>query len=491
VTHATARHLVIEPALDRADRSIAAHPTTRQARQRRVILVSNRLPVTARMAAGEVRLTPSSGGLATGLRGVHAASGGWWIGWNGCTDALGAEAAESLDGRLAEMRAASVPLSPGEVIGFYEGYANGVLWPLCHYFIDQLPLVIEGWDDYVRVNERFAEAAVAHAAPGDAFWVHDYHLMLVPEMIRQRMPNARIGYFQHIPFPSSELFSSLPEREALLRGLLGADVVGFHTESYVHHFGRATERLLGLPLEGGTVRVGMRRVEVGAFPMGIDVDRFAATARDPRTRLESKLVRRSTNVTLFLGVDRLDYTKGIPRRLLAFERMLERHPELCERVRLVQVAVPSRASVRGYEAFRQQVDGLVGRINGRFGSAGWTPVHYLYRSVTEKELVALYLAADVMLVTPVRDGMNLVAKEFVACRDDEDGVLVLSEFAGAACELGGALLVNPYDVDGTAEAYHTALTMPEKERAGRMRALRARVMANDVKSWAEGFLERV
>jgi len=285
----------------------------------------------------------------------------------------------------------------------------------------------------------------SHYQPGDLIWVHDYQLLLLPQLLRRRLPDARIGFFLHIPFPAEELFRTLPERDEVLEGLLGADLVGFHTPAYLRHFA-ASLTLLGLTVDIDRVQLSNREVRLGVFPMGIDADSFGSMAQSPDIEEEVRAIKGNGNQRLLVGVDRLDYTKGIPRRLLAYERMLELHPELRERVRLMQVAVPSRTNVEAYQEYRSVVDGLVGRINGVFGTPHWVPVHYIYRGISESELVALYRAADVMVVTPLRDGMNLVAKEFVASRTDEDGVLVLSEFAGASWELPEAIQVNPYDV---------------------------------------------
>ena len=459
---------------------------------RRVIIVSNRLPVTATVEGGALRLARSAGGLATGLSSHHERSGGLWIGWPGSAELLGAVDAAEVERRFAALGTVPVMLSADEVARYYGHMSNGVLWPLFHYLLDQIPLHVTDWDVYEAANVRFADAVVAHHRPGDLIWVHDYQLMLVPELVRRRVPDARIGFFLHIPFPSSEVFAALPARAEVLRGLLGADLVGFHTASYARHFTSTVRRVLGVQADAGATPIRIahdgRETEVNVFPMGIDAASFSARARSPAVSAALALTRSPSDIALFLGVDRLDYTKGIPRRLLAFEQLLLRHPELHERVRLVQLAVPSREGVGAYQRIRRQVDGLVGRINGDFGTARWTPIHYLYRSVTDDELLALYRAAAVMLVTPVRDGMNLVAKEFVASRVDEDGVLVLSEFVGAAAELSAALSVNPYDVDGSAEVYHRALTMPHAERRSRMQAMRARVAAYDVHAWSASFL---
>jgi trehalose 6-phosphate synthase/phosphatase len=455
----------------------------------RLLIVSNRLPVTVTSEHGQVTLEESVGGLASGLRDLHRRSGGAWIGWPGDVEGLDEAGRLAVDSRLAELQVVPVWLDADDALRFYAGFSNEVLWPLFHYRTDQMPLHSRDWEAYERVNDRFAEAIAEHHRADDLVWVHDYQLLRVPHLLRRRIPDARIGFFLHIPFPSSEVFRTLPARELLLEGLLGADVVGFHVPAYMRHFAAALLRILGIAADVDRVRVGQREVVLGAFPMGIDVERFVRLAQGAEVSTEATSLRRPEGCAIFVGIDRLDYTKGIPRRLLAFEKLLEDHPELHERVRLVQVAVPSRTKVDAYQELRQQVDALVGRLNGAFGRARWTPVHYLYRSLSDVEVAALYRAADVMLVTPVRDGMNLVAKEFVASRTDEDGVLVLSEFAGAASELAEALQLNPYDVDRAAEVYYQALTLPPAERRVRMQGLRRRVLFYDVHRWARTFLE--
>jgi trehalose 6-phosphate synthase/phosphatase len=453
----------------------------------RLIIVSNRSPVTLRTDGAEIYVELSTGGLATGLRGPHERSGGVWVGWAGAADALDPEQAATVQARLQALRVVPVPLAADEVRDYYEGVANEVLWPLLHSLPGMVPLRFPDFAVYERVNERFAASAVSQYRPGDTIWVHDYHLMLVPGFIRRELPDAAIGFFLHIPFPPSEIFRALPFREALLAGVLGADLIGFHAPAYMRHFASTVTRVLGVP--GGLDGIPWqgRPVRLGVFPMGIDTAAFAAAAQDSETTALATTLRAGQTQVL-VGIDRLDSTKGIPRRLLAYEALLRRHPELRERVQLVQAAVPSRTSVEAYQELRAQVDALVGRINGEFATPSWTPVQYLFRSLSGRELVALYLAADAMLVTPLRDGMNLVAKEFVATRADGRGVLVLSEFTGAATELAEALHVNPYDVDGTAETYHRALVMPADERAHRMRALRRRVTTHDVHRWVRTFL---
>src|SRR3954453_3610219 len=458
----------------------------------RVLIVANRLPVTVSPTESGVEVQRSTGGLATGLLRPHEQSGGVWIGWSGSTEEdLSERQRKGLEQQLSDMRLVPVPLTGAQVARYYEGYSNGVLWPLFHYLLDQIPLHVRDWDAYVEVNERFADVVTQHYEPGDLIWVHDYQLLLLPQLLRRRLPDARVGFFLHIPFPSEELFRTLPERDRVLRGLLGADLVGFHTPAYLRHFASSLTQILGLTVEIDRVQLTDREVRLGVFPMGIDAETFTALANDPAVQAEAESLRGDGTVKLLVGVDRLDYTKGIPRRLLSYEKMLQAHPDLRERVRLVQVAVPSRTGVEAYQEFRSLVDGLVGRINGDFATPSWVPVHYIFRGLSERELVALYRAADVMLVTPLRDGMNLVAKEFIASRTDGDGVLVLSEFAGAAWELPEAIQVNPYDVDGTAESYYRALTMPVEERRARLAPLRVRVDTYDVHHWAATFLEQL
>ncbi|MGN6392266.1 MAG: bifunctional alpha,alpha-trehalose-phosphate synthase (UDP-forming)/trehalose-phosphatase [Gemmatimonadales bacterium] len=455
----------------------------------RLLIVANRLPITVSPTAGGVEVQRSTGGLATGLLRPHESSNGLWIGWSGVTTDLDADQQAALNRELDRQRLVNVPLPADLVSRFYEGYSNGVLWPLFHYLLDQIPLQVSHWDGYVEANEAFADVVAAQYRSGDLIWVHDYQLFLLPALLRDRLPDARIGFFLHIPFPSEELFRTLPSRDRLLRGMLGADLVGFHTPAYLRHFATSLTDILGHSVEIDRVPLPGREVRLGVFPMGVDAAAFSSLAADPAIEGEVQAIRGDGSVRILVGVDRLDYTKGIPRRLLAFERMLEMHPDLRERVRLVQVAVPSRTKVGAYQDFRALVDGLVGRINGAFGTARWVPVHYIFRALPEPDLVALYRAADVMLVTPLRDGMNLVAKEFVASRTDGDGVLVLSEFAGAAWELPEALLVNPYDVEGAAELFYRALTMSREERRARLAPLRTRVHTFDVHRWVASFLE--
>lgn len=453
----------------------------------RILLVANRLPLTAQVDGPRVRLNPSGGGLATGLRAMQHDWRSLWIGWSGVPEATEPGTRREIGRRLRDAGAVEVPLSAQEVAGFYQRYSNAVLWPLLH------DLNAEGrdedWEMYRSVNERYADAVARELSPGDQVWVHDFHLMLVPAMLRARCPRARIGFFLHTPFPEKAAFTSHGRSAQLLQGMLGADVIGFHTRDYARNFGAAVSATLPHPVCPDAVHVSGRRIDIVAHGMGIDAKAFSACARTPVVADRATAIR--GDGPLFVGVDRLDYTKGIPERLLAFERFLEHEPEYIGRARLLQLAVPSRENVPGYSAIRATVETAVRRINARFGTAEWTPVDYHYGSVDMTTLVAMYRAADAMLVTPLRDGMNLVAKEFVASRVDGDGVLVLSTHAGAATELRAALRVDPADIDALARTYSTALRMLPAERRVRMRRLRTVVAGNDVHAWAGRFLDNL
>ena len=455
----------------------------------RLIIVSNRLPFTVASTDGTPRIQPSAGGLASGMRHLHDRGDTLWIGWSGDLDALSPDDAAAMERQLAALRYVHVPIPAGEQRVFYDEVSNGVLWPICHDRLDQLPLHIGGWDVYEQVNRRFAEAVAANYRPGDTIWIHDYQLLRTSALLREMLPDARIGFFLHVPFPNPEIFFALPTRRWLVEGMLGADLIGFHTRRWRGHFTAALRRLLGIEMDAdSTVAWKGRRVQLGIHPMGIDAAHMNEVALSAEVNTE-RIRLRTDSQRLLVGIDRLDYSKGLLRRLSGFAEFLRRYPEWHERVRLIQVGVPSRGGVGSYDRFREEINELVGRINGEFSSARWSPVRYLHRSIPESLLVALFRAADVMLVTPLRDGMNLVCKEFVASRIDEDGVLVLSEFAGAADELADALMVNPYDVVGMADAMHGALLMPGPERRRRMRLLRRQVTSSTVYRWAEGFLE--
>jgi trehalose 6-phosphate synthase/phosphatase len=475
----SAPHLPVDP----------VGPAGRAAVPGRTLIVSNRLPMTARIEDGEVLLQPSDGGLATGLRGVHERGGGLWIGWSGLTDRASLSAHRTVAHRLRDLGALPVPLSEEEVAGYYRGYSNGALWPVLHGCLRHPLVTSRDWELYRAVNQRYADVVAQHLRAGDQVWIHDFHLMLLPQLVRDRCPSAKIGFFLHTPFPPAESFATLRGASALLEGVLGANLIGFHTRDYGRHFTAAVRLMLGHPAAGDETEAGACLPRVFTCPMGIDVPFFAAWARKPAVITEAARIRGDCKGPLFVGIDRLDYTKGIAERLRAFERLLELKPNLRGGARLIQVAVPSREDASGYAENRREVEALVAHLNHRFGHGEWTPVEYRYGSVDTATLVALYRAADVMLVTPVCDGMNLVAKEFVACRDDEDGVLVLSSRAGAAAELHAAVLTDPNDLDDLVRAYRTALEMSAVERRVRMRHLRLVVETHDVFQWSQRFLE--
>jgi trehalose 6-phosphate synthase/phosphatase len=451
----------------------------------RVILVSNRLPVTISRGRGNTQtLNMSAGGLVTGLSPLHSKSDGIWIGHPG-------EAPnDDIRRQLQERRLVPVDVPAREYHAFYEGYSNGAVWPLFHYFVERCEFDPAQFEAYRKVNERFADKVAEVAEPGDLIWVHDYQLMLLPELLRQRIPDARIGFFLHIPFPSSETFRVLPQRSRILRGLLGADLIGVHTYEYADNLQRSFRRLLGLESSGGTVLYSGRTVRIQTHPIGIDVDELreaAFSAKAERYLLDLK--RRIGERQVVLGVDRLDYTKGLPLKLEAWRKLLERSPRWRRNAVLIQIAVPSRENIESYSQQKSHVEQLVGEINGLYGSPGRIPIHYMYQSVPREELGALYRLADMAFVSPVRDGLNLVAKEYVACRDDGGGVLALSEFAGAASELGESLRINPWDIEGTASQIERGLEMDFGERQERMRPMYQRVSLNDVHRWVERFMD--
>lgn len=456
---------------------------------RRVLIASNRLPVTARWSesGNAASLQRSVGGLATAMRPIHEQSGGLWFGTTG-EEKPRPRTSGALIGELETMGCVPVSISPTDMAVYYEQVSNGMIWPLFHDRVDRLPMTLEGWDVYERANERFADAIVEHWRPDDLIWIHDYHLLRLPGLLRKRLPQARIGLFLHIPFPNPELFLTLPYRRELILGMLGADLLGFHTRRYRGHFTAAVRRLLQHEMDADSrLNHDHGTTWLGVFPIGIDAAEFSSQAMHSAVT-ERTMTLKSGGQALLLGVDRLDYTKGILRKLLAFERLLADFPAHREKVRLLQIAVPSREGVEAYQSFKRDVEMLVTRINGRFGTPVWTPIQYLHQAVDRTELLALYRAADLMLVTPLRDGMNLVAKEFVAARNDESGVLVLSEFAGAVDELSESLVVNPYDVVGTASALDEGLRMDKDERRRRMRAMRSIVFRHNVHAWAADFL---
>jgi len=455
-------------------------------RRRSLVVVANRLPVDETVLADDrVEWRRSPGGLVSALHPILCAKRGTWIGWSGGIDS----APYVPDGDGVRLRA--VPLSAEDYEEYYEGYSNSTLWPLYHDAVEAPAFHRRWWEAYVRVNRRFAQVTADYAERGAMVWVQDYHLQLAPAMLRTLRPDLRIGFFMHIPFPPAELFMQLPRRAELLRGLLGADLVGFQTEHGAENFTRIAGRLLGLPAADSTIEVDGRTVRAGAFPISIDFGEMDALGRrrDVIERAAQLRADLGDPARVVLGVDRLDYTKGIEHRLKAYRELLADGTIKVPDTVMVQVAAPSRERVEHYRMLRDKVEREVGRINGEFGRVGVPAVHYLNQSFDRPEVAALYRAADVMAVTPLRDGMNLVAKEYVAARVDAGGTLVLSEFTGAAAELPDAYRVNPHDLDGLKDALIRALAANPAQSKGRMRAMRRHVRAHDVRAWARTYLK--
>ncbi|MEE6168420.1 MULTISPECIES: alpha,alpha-trehalose-phosphate synthase (UDP-forming) [unclassified Mycolicibacterium] len=459
------------------------------------VVVANRLPIDLeRLPDGTTRWNRSPGGLVTALEPLLRKRRGAWIGWAGIPDSDEEPIVQD------DLRLHPVRLSAADVAAYYEGFSNATLWPLYHDLIVKPEYHREWWDSYVEVNRRFAEATARAAAHGATVWIQDYQLQLVPKMLRMLRPDLTIGFFLHIPFPPVELFMQMPWRTEIVEGLLGADLVGFHLPGGAQNFLVLARRLVGANTSRasvgvrsrfGEVQYGFRTITVGAFPISIDSAELDARARDRSVRQRARQIRAELGNPrkILLGVDRLDYTKGIDVRLRAFSELLDEHRVKHDDTVLVQLATPSRERVDSYIAMREDIERQVGHINGEYGEVGHPIVHYLHRPVPRDELIAFYVAADVMLVTPLRDGMNLVAKEYVACRSDLGGALVLSEFTGAAAELRQAYLTNPHDLEGVKDAIEAALQQQPEEGRRRMRALRRQVLAHDVDRWARSFLD--
>ncbi len=458
----------------------------------KLIMVSNRLPVSVEKRKEKLRFKRSVGGVATGLGSIYKRYDSVWVGWPGIVvDKMG-EKEETEKRLMSKFNCHPVFLSQNDVEGYYHGFCNRTIWPLFHYFTQYVTYDKRSWESYKHVNKLFGDEIVKMAGEGDTIWIHDYHLMLLPQLVRKELPEARIGFFLHIPFPSSEIFRLLPWRDEILEGFLGADLIGFHIYDYVRHFLISVHRLLGYENVMGQITVKDRTLRIDTFPMGVEYERFQSTSKetDIQDRI-AKLRKRLGDRKIILSIDRLDYTKGIPKRLEAFEIFLKRYPEYRDEVTFILVSVPSRTAVEHYRLLKKETDELVGRINGEFGTIGWTPISYMYRLLPFSNLVALYNIADVAVITPIRDGMNLIAKEYVATKTDGKGVLILSETAGTSKELCEAIIVNPNDEEGVAKAIREALTMPEEERVKRSRAMQKRLQRYDIVKWGEEFMERL
>jgi len=457
----------------------------------KLIIVSNRLPLKIVEENNIYKVIPSPGGLSTGLDSLEMDVEKYWVGWPGMFLEDGEEKT-TIDNQLLDQKYSPVHLSPEQIENYYEGYCNSVLWPLSHYFPSYIRYETKYWEAYEEVNKLFCEATLKIIEPGDIVWVQDYQLMLLPKMIRNKAPDTSIGYFHHIPFPSYELFRTLSQRAQLLDGLLGADLVGFHTHSYMRHFISAVYRVLKMECTLDEIHLDERVVDVDAFPMGINFEMYQKAMENDAIRQQAEEFGKSLgNNKLMLSVDRLDYSKGIPMRLKSFETLLENYPQYRGTVSLVMIVAPSRDNVDIYAKLKTEIDTLVGHINGKYSTIDWNPVYYFYRSFQFEELTALYHNSDIALVTPLRDGMNLVAKEYVATKNESPGVLILSEMAGAAIELSDAIIVNPTDQKEMVEAMIQALEMPEDEQKEKIKSMQQIISIQNVNQWAQDFLEEL
>lgn len=465
----------------------------------KTIIISNRLPVQLQISNGSLNAIPSVGGLATGMKSVHSGGESLWIGWSGLTDEDIPDGLEGeIDKALQENGCAKVKLNAKEVDGFYFGFSNRTIWPLFHYFLEYSEFELNFWDTYKAVNQKFADAIIENSNEDDTIWVHDYQLMLVPQMVREKRPDTTIGFFLHIPFPSFEIFRTLPWREEILEGLLGSDLIGFHTYDYERHFLSSVRRLIGLDVSFNEIYLDNRVIKVDSFPMGIDYKKFRNAAlvhdsksKESRSDLQIRLDNHKASAPdtkLILSIDRLDYSKGIAKRINAFEYFLQKYPEYKEKVRLIILAVPSRSNVPQYQLLKKEVDELVGRINGELSTVNWTPIWYFYRSLPFESLIDLYTSSDIAWLTPLRDGMNLVAKEYIATRTDKSGVLILSEMAGSAYEMNEALLINPNNFEQQADTLKQAFNMPLEEQVSRNTFLQTRLERYNVEVWANEFM---
>jgi len=458
----------------------------------KTIIISNRLPVKIKENdKGEFEYNPSEGGLATGLGSIYKEGDNIWVGWPGLPVTKNTQKSE-IEQKLKSQNMKPVFLSAQEIEDFYEGFSNETLWPNFHYFNQYSVYDDDLWEAYKKVNKKFAKEVESVIKEGDTVWIHDYQLLLLPQLIREINPNSTIGFFLHIPFPSYESFRLIPWRRELLNGMLGSDFLGFHTYDDMRHFLSSVSRLAGLGNANGRINVDNRLVMVDALPMGIDYDKYANSAASPDTLAREVRYRTSIGDTkLMLSIDRLDYSKGIPQRLKAFEEFLENHPNFLEKVSFLMIVVPSRDTVPKYKQLKEEIDLLVGRINGKFGRLNWTPIHYFYRSFPLAALSAFYRMANVALVTPLRDGMNLVCKEFIASKLDKKGVLILSEMAGASKELSDAILINPNNIGQMVDAFERALTMPEEEQIQHIEIMQKSLKRYNIHHWVNLFMERL
>lgn len=463
--------------------------------KKRLIIVSNRLPLSISKLNGQLVYTPSAGGLATAMASMQPddETENLWIGWPGIADEDLAKGDKTkITKVLKKNGCVPVFLTKKQIELFYEGYSNDTLWPVFHHFQSYAEYKKIYWKYYRLVNIQFKNVVERQITKKSAIWIHDYHLMLLPNLLRMDHPKATIGFFLHIPFPSYEIFRLLPNRKDILTGLLGANLVGFHIYDYARHFLSSALRILGLDSNHGLINLGERIVRTDAFPIGIDYQKFVKSLEDPKVIEQRKMIlKHHAGQKILLSVDRLDYTKGILKRLEGFEKYLAKHPEKLGKVHLIIIVVPSRVNVERYKDLRDDINRYIGHINGRFGSVGWSPVSYQFKNLPFHEIVALYAESDIALVTPLSDGMNLVAKEYIACKQNKKGVLILSEMAGAIDELPEALRINPNNIDAIVQAIEYAIDMPKKEQAKKLYSMQRRLSLYDIKRWADDFISEL
>jgi len=459
----------------------------------KTIIISNRLPVKVERTKTGLKLTQSEGGLATGLGSVYNSENNIWIGWPGI-EITDKEEQIYITEKLREKNLIPLFLSEKEVKCFYEGFANEIIWPICHYRPSYSIFEKESWLFYKQVNEKFKKVVEKHINKEDTIWIHDYHLMLLPQLLREKNPNLKIGYFQHIPFPSHEIFKLIPWRKELIEGLLGADLIGFHTAEDVNYFKNSCIKIANKKEENHKIINKNRKVKIADFPMGIDVEIFKKISEERKTKVRAKLIKRHLHQTkIILSIDRLDYSKGIIERIKAIDELLQKYPEYREKITLIQLIVPCRDSVKQYQLLKDEIDRLVGEVNSKYASSYWSPIQYFYNSYPVEKVCALYVVADVCLVTPIRDGMNLVCKEFIACNSSSDstGVLILSEMAGAAKNMEETFIINPNNIQQMTETLHKALNLPIEKQQDILSKLFAKIQKNNVENWVQNFMRNL
>ncbi|MBI5357915.1 bifunctional alpha,alpha-trehalose-phosphate synthase (UDP-forming)/trehalose-phosphatase, partial [Candidatus Saccharibacteria bacterium] len=463
-------------------------------KKRKFLVVSNRLPVSVTKKDGVLQFSPSSGGLATALARVHSEGDDrLWIGWPGiASDELNSSEKSKIVRELNKLGCHPIFLTKKQIEKYYDGYSNDTIWPLFHYFQTYVQHDVDYFEGYKQVNEIFKKAVLKFTDKNTSIWIHDYHLMLLPKLIRDTLPDATIGFFLHIPFPSYEIFRLLPNRKEILEGLLGANLVGFHVYDYARHFLSSVLRILAIENSHGTIVIGQRAVKADAFPIGIDYEKFANSHKMPKTQKEiNNLEKKYAGVKTILSMDRLDYSKGIARRLAAFEEFLKENPAQRKKVVLVVVAVPSRMQVATYRKLRLTIEEQISRINKKYGTSKWTPVSYQFKNLPFEQVSALFWVADIALLTPLRDGMNLVAKEYIATKQDRPGVLILSEMAGAVDEMPEAIRINPNDNREIIKAIKSGLELSEITQKTNIKLMQQRLSKYTVHRWAEDFIEQL